>query len=314
MRHGRDRQYGQLTDTSQELQRNQRAAAHSAKSTVILTNWCHHAHLLSPKLRRSERACRVLAGTAAPADTNSGHLPRPQEICTLASIHGPLGGKNFVLGCVLRCSGAPLARYLRDSDCVDPSFPCLLSTEFFLAVSVAMEAVLAPAEAPVQLDPAQQAAIDSFESGLNVALLGRAGSGKSEVLRRMIASASAKWSRDEVAVTALSGSAALVVGGQTLHSLFGMDTRPLSRDAWLRITLTRHSVCARLNALRVLFIDEICTVPSSLFDRLSYVMRRVGPPYMQNLSFAGCQVVGMSVLRALLFGDGMSGPRPPRRA
>lgn len=159
-----------------------------------------------------------------------------------------------------------------------------------------MEIEPGPAGTPVTLDPTQQRALDHFQSGLNVALFGRAGSGKSEVLRRMIAAAYSKWSQDEVAVTALAGSAALVLGGQTLHSLFGMDTRPLSRGAWLRIILQRHAVCARLNALRVLFIDEICTVPSSLFDRLSYVMRRVGAPHMQHRPFSGCQVVGMLII------------------
>lgn len=155
-----------------------------------------------------------------------------------------------------------------------------------------MEMAPDPAQALVRLDATQQRALNQFQSGLNVALLGRAGSGKSEVMRGMVSSAYAKRSRDEVAVTSLSGSAARVIGGQTLHFLFGMDTRPLSRGAWLRVILQRHGVCMRLNALRVLFIDEKCTVPLSLFDRLSYVMRRVAPPHLQYNPFGGCQVVG----------------------
>eukprot|EP00168_Porphyra_purpurea_P001789 TRINITY_DN1210_c0_g1_i1.p2 TRINITY_DN1210_c0_g1~~TRINITY_DN1210_c0_g1_i1.p2 ORF type:complete len:306 (-),score=31.95 TRINITY_DN1210_c0_g1_i1:2355-3272(-) len=70
-----------------------------------------------------------------------------------------------------------------------------------------------------------------------------------------------------------------------------MDTRPSSREAWLRETLRRPAVCRRLNQLRVLFIDEVCTVSSSIFSRLSCVMRRVPPPHMQHLPFAGCQLV-----------------------
>ncbi|OSX76518.1 hypothetical protein BU14_0188s0036 [Porphyra umbilicalis] len=141
------------------------------------------------------------------------------------------------------------------------------------------------------LDPSQSRACALVLSGCNVALFGRAGSGKSEVMRRMISEAQARWGAEHVAVGSLSGSAALVIGGQTLHSLFGMDTRPLSREAWLREALRSPHVVWRLNSLRVLFIDEVCTISSSLFMKLAYVMRRVAPPHLQHLPFAGCQIV-----------------------
>ena len=141
------------------------------------------------------------------------------------------------------------------------------------------------------LDASQQRALSLFETGANVALLGRAGCGKSVLMRRMVSMAIEKHGREAVTVTALSGSAAQILSGQTLHSLFGMDTRPLSREAWLRETLRCPEVCGRLSRLRVLFIDEICTVPSSLFSRLGYVMRRIAPPHMQHLPFSGCHLV-----------------------
>jgi len=149
------------------------------------------------------------------------------------------------------------------------------------------------------LDPSQSRACALVLSGCNVALFGRAGSGKSEVMRRMISEAQARWGAEHVAVGSLSGSAALVIGGQTLHSLFGMDTRPLSREAWLREALRSPHVVWRLNSLRVLFIDEVCTISSSLFMKLAYVMRRVAPPHLQHLPFAGCQIVGTCFFDAL---------------
>lgn len=142
------------------------------------------------------------------------------------------------------------------------------------------------------LDESQQRALQLFHARVNVALLGRAGCGKSVVMRRMIDAAIVRWGHAGVAVGALSASAALVVGGQTLHSIFGMDTRPLSRDAWVAQILKRPSVCERLNKLRVLFVDEVFTLPSSLFTRLAYIMRLIAPPHMQHLPFGGCQVVG----------------------
>jgi len=96
-------------------------------------------------------------------------------------------------------------------------------------------------------------------------------------------------------VGALAGSAALVIGGKTLLSLFGMDTRPLSTQALLKEPLGRPHVNWRLNALRVLFVDDVCTIFSSLFMRLAFVMRCVAPPHLQHRPIAGCQVVGTLV-------------------
>lgn len=160
-----------------------------------------------------------------------------------------------------------------------------------------------PQEEMHTLDEAQEKALSLFHSGSNVALFGRAGCGKSEFLRRMVTAATSRWGTDAVAVAALAGSAALVIGGQTLHSLLGMDTRPLSREMWLSIILERPGVRNRLNALRVLFVDEVCTLSASFFDRLGYVMRRAGPPFVQHLPFGGCQLVGaFPSLRPVLLG------------
>jgi len=161
----------------------------------------------------------------------------------------------------------------------------------FAVVSTMNPSPGAQVDQPLELDASQQRALSLFEAGSNVAVLGRAGCGKSEVTRRMISMAIATHGREAVAVTALSGSAALIVSGQTLHSLFSMNTRPMGHDAWLRETLKRPEVCRRLNRLRVLFIDEVCTLSSSLFSRFGFVMRRVAPPHMQHLPFAGCQLV-----------------------
>lgn len=147
-------------------------------------------------------------------------------------------------------------------------FGCVSNRLLFFALCIFYTSCLttqatmndASVDGSLKLDASQVRALDSFREGASIALLGRAGSGKREVLRRIVADATARWGPDAVAVAALSGSAALAIGGQTLHSLFGMDTRPLSRESWLRIILERRGVCKRLNALRVRFVDEVCTV------------------------------------------------------
>lgn len=168
-----------------------------------------------------------------------------------------------------------------------------------------MADVAEAAQLPPALDASQERALNLFRAGRSVALLGRAGSGESEVMRRMVKEARERYGDEGVAIGALSGAAALIIGGQTLHSLFGMDIRPLSRDAWVDELKKRPQVCMRLNSVRVLFIDEVCTVPSSLLDKLSYVMRRLQAPFLQGRPFGGCQVVGTFALLASSTTDSM---------
>lgn len=155
-----------------------------------------------------------------------------------------------------------------------------------------MAEVAGAAQPPPVLDASQERALSLFRAGRNVALFGRAGSGKSEVMRRMVEEARERYGDEGVAIGALSGAAALIIGGPTLHSHFGMDIRPLSRDSWVDELKKRPQVCMRLNSVRVLFIDEVCTVPSSLFDKLGSVMRRLQAPFLRpsvrRLSSGGC--------------------------
>jgi len=144
------------------------------------------------------------------------------------------------------------------------------------------------------VDASRERAYAMALSGANGTFVCRAGIGKSEVMRRMITAARAKWGAEHVAVGALAGSAAFLIEGQTLHSLFGIDTRPLSSQAWLKETLGRPHVVSRLNAARVLFVDVVCTISSSLFMRMAFAIRRVAPSVLQHRPFVGCSVVGTS--------------------
>lgn len=149
----------------------------------------------------------------------------------------------------------------------------------------------------IALDATQRQAVQLFEEGFNVAILGRAGSGKSVLLLDLIARAREKWGDWAVAVVALSGSAAVGVNGQTIHSLCGWDVRPLSRQRWLAETTKRQDICLRMNRLRVLFVDEVATMPASLFARLALIMRRVAAPELQGVPFGACQIVCTFIFR-----------------
>ena len=137
----------------------------------------------------------------------------------------------------------------------------------------------------VSLTPAQQAVVDAVGGDDPTPLLvtGRAGTGKSTVLHRIVASEHRK-----VAVCAPTGVAALNVGGQTIHSLLRLPvgligTSKLYQDRELR---------KLLQAMDVLIIDEISMVSADLLDGIDRALKEARG---RRDPFGGVQVV--------LFGD-----------
>ena len=111
---------------------------------------------------------------------------------------------------------------------------------------------------------------------------GRAGTGKSTVLRQVAAAQGAKC-----VVLAPTGLAALNAGGQTIHSFFRFPLKPLTaRDIqggkWLQVART----------LTLLIIDEISMVRADVVDGIDVAMRMAKG---NDLPFGGVRIV--------MFGD-----------
>lgn len=127
-----------------------------------------------------------------------------------------------------------------------------------------------PAGSPdPQLSAEQQAVVASALAGHSLFFTGAAGTGKSVVLRALVGCLPA----ESTAVTAMTASAAALIGGMTLHAFAGIGNgeRPLAqlvasaerkrRDAWRRAS--------------VLIVDEVSMLSAELFDQLEYVARAV---------------------------------------
>lgn len=137
----------------------------------------------------------------------------------------------------------------------------------------------------ISLTPAQQAVVDAVGGDDPTPLLvtGRAGTGKSTVLHRIVAA-----ERRKVAVTAPTGVAALNVGGQTIHSLLRLPIGLIGNSRLYQDREQRRL----LQALDVLIVDEISMVSADLMDGIDRALREArGTPE----PFGGVQLV--------LFGD-----------
>ena len=121
------------------------------------------------------------------------------------------------------------------------------------------------------------------ETQENLFITGKAGTGKSVLLQYFV-----KHTQKQVAVVAPTGVAALNIGGQTIHSLFGMDLGVQNLDNFSKVSDMGYKKREILNSLQVLVIDEISMVSVDIMDmidaKLKYARDNQEP-------FGGCQII-----------------------
>ncbi len=124
-------------------------------------------------------------------------------------------------------------------------------------------------------------AIDHVTHGANVLITGKAGTGKSTLLRYM-------RSIKNAVVVAPTGIAALNVGGATIHSVFKLPHKCISKED---LFYNPKQVKA-LKAIKLLIIDEISMIRADVFDAMNYALQLVNS---NSKPFGGVQLV--------MFGD-----------
>jgi len=139
----------------------------------------------------------------------------------------------------------------------------------------------------LKLSQEQQEVFDIIENqNNNIFITGKAGTGKSSLLQYF------KYkSKKRLVVVAPTGVAALNVGGQTIHSLFGFPPNFLSQERLEQLTL-RPKMAFLLRNIDTVVIDEISMVRADLMDAIDYRLRMAKG---NDLPFGGIQVV--------MFGD-----------
>ncbi|CCE61848.1 hypothetical protein TPHA_0B01750 [Tetrapisispora phaffii CBS 4417] len=143
-------------------------------------------------------------------------------------------------------------------------------------------------ESGITLSEEQKTIIKLAKDGHNIFYTGSAGTGKSVLLRELIKVLKSQHGSDSVAVTASTGLAACNIGGTTVHSFAGIglgkeDAERLVSKVYKSI---RHR--ERWKNIKILVIDEISMIDSSLLDKLDYIAKKLRK---NNFPFGGIQLI-----------------------
>lgn len=136
----------------------------------------------------------------------------------------------------------------------------------------------------VQLSDEQLDAVIKMRSGRNAFLTGKAGVGKSTVLREFVTGCD-----HSCAVLAPTGVAALNAGGATIHSFFQFPPALLTRDSMGSMTDKRKIDVIR--ATKTIVFDEISMVRSDLFNAVDFRLRELAKGANRDLPFGGKQII-----------------------
>lgn len=129
-------------------------------------------------------------------------------------------------------------------------------------------------------------AIEQVRKGVSFFITGKAGTGKTTLLKKIVAECRAKGKN--VAVTAPTGVAAKNAEGKTIHSMFGIRLPlyiPGKMPLKPRLNPANEMLVKKLD---ILIIDEISMVRCDLLDMVDYILQH----YKRNKRpFGGIQVI-----------------------
>lgn len=132
---------------------------------------------------------------------------------------------------------------------------------------------------PIQLNEKQLQAYEYIKKGENIFITGAGGTGKSEIIK--IYYNEYKYSK-KIGLTSTTGTSALLINGQTLHSFLGIGLGKSSIDILVRIILGKSLLKKKWENLQTLIIDEVSMLSPDLFDKLeemSRIIRKNDDPF-----------------------------------
>ncbi len=122
-----------------------------------------------------------------------------------------------------------------------------------------------------ELTSCQTRALDMLKTGRNVFVTGAAGTGKSFLINTFMAAGN----REKYPIVASTGAAAILVGGRTFHSFFGLGIMEGGIDGTIHRAVRNKKLVDRLRKADGIVIDEVSMLPGITLRVAEAIARRV---------------------------------------
>jgi ATP-dependent DNA helicase PIF1 len=136
------------------------------------------------------------------------------------------------------------------------------------------------------LTETQQEAFHMYLSGKSFCLTGPGGTGKSYIIKHI--QDHCKTNNISCATTAMTGVAASLIGGQTLHKWSGLGLMDRRIETMVGIVNNNPQVSLRWKGTKVLIIDEVSMMNQEMFELLNVVACKVRG---NKMFYGGIQVI-----------------------
>ncbi len=121
-----------------------------------------------------------------------------------------------------------------------------------------------------KLSPSQLRALQKLNSKSNVFLTGSPGTGKSFLIRHFL-----RTQVEKIPVLASTGAAAILVGGRTFHSFFGLGLMQGGPELVFEKAMKNSRLKSRIRKTQTLIIDEVSMISSEVLDCAERIARSV---------------------------------------
>ncbi len=155
----------------------------------------------------------------------------------------------------------------------------------------------------IELTPCQAKADAALRGSSNIFLTGGAGSGKSFLIRHFLRTQNLR----EFPVLASTGAAAVLIGGRTFHSFFGLGILEGGVEATVEKAAKNRQVVRRLKKIKGFIVDEISMLSGPTLRAAEIICRRVRE---SDLPWGGLRVIAVGDFAQLPPIDRGNGARP----
>ena len=143
-----------------------------------------------------------------------------------------------------------------------------------------------------KLNTKQRLAVDSVLNEENIFITGPGGTGKSFTIKYIIELL--KTNNKNYGLTATTGTASVLIGGQTINSFLGIGLGNDKTNNIVKKILSNNTLYQKLEKLDVLIIDEISMMDDLLFEKISDILsiiKSLNNQANKDLPFGGIQMI-----------------------